>query len=140
MSHWGHRGWGMFPSSKMTTVYSTCRCIKCTRTAVLIITRLGYSSTGKLFAGIPWPGSPCSTSADLPPWPRFSSSISPLPLAHSVSSCSPPMILPPSPTCTPCTSPVPSAALGRRFPLLSPAARTPPPTVSLPPGMGGIPC
>ena len=48
MSHWGHRGWGRFTSSKMTTVSRTCRCRKCTRINVLITARPGHPSTGQL--------------------------------------------------------------------------------------------
>ena len=62
-------------------------------------------------AGLCWPGSPCDTSADFPPWPRFFSSVSPLPLAHSVSSCAPPNTQLQSPPHTPCNVPVPSVAL-----------------------------
>ena len=48
MSHWGHRGWGRFPSSKIATVSRTCRCIKLTYIAVLVATRPGHPSTGQL--------------------------------------------------------------------------------------------
>ena len=139
MLHRGHRRWGRFPSSKMTTVSRTCRCIKCTHIAFLVAARPGHPSIGQLY-GLPWPGSPCGTYADLPLWPRLYRSIFPLPIAHAVSSCAPPIIPPPSSPRTPCTSPVPSAAPGRRVPLLSSVAHTPPPSGSPPPGMGGIPC
>ena len=39
MLHQGHRGWGRFPSSKMTTVSRTCWCRKWTRIAVLVAAR-----------------------------------------------------------------------------------------------------
>ena len=48
MLHWGHRGWGVFPSFKMTTVSRTCRCIKCTHISVLVAARPGNPSTGQL--------------------------------------------------------------------------------------------
>ena len=48
MPHQGHRGWGRFPSPKMTTVSRTCRCRKCTCIAVLIAARPGHPSTGQL--------------------------------------------------------------------------------------------
>ena len=91
-------------------------------------------------AGLPWTGSPCGTSAVLPPWPWLSNSISTLPLAHVVSSCTLPPIHTPSTPCTPCTAPVPSADPVRKVPLPSSATHTPPQTGSPPPGMGGRPC
>ena len=48
MLHRGHRGRGMFPSSKMTTVSRTCRCRKCTRISVLVAARPGHPSTGQI--------------------------------------------------------------------------------------------
>ena len=98
---------------------------------VLVITLPGSSAV------LPWPGRPCYTSAALPPWPTFSRSVSLLPLANAVSSCSPPKIHPPYPPHTPCTLPVPSVPPGKRVPLPSSVTCTPPPTESLPPGMGG---
>ena len=82
-------------------------------------------------AGLPWTGSPCDTSADLPPWSRFSRSVSPLPLSHVVSSCALPNIHPLSPPRTPCPVTVPSVAPGRRYPLPSPVARRPSPVCHL---------
>ena len=61
----GHRGWGRFPSSKMTTVSRTCRCRKWTHIASLSSLVLGIpppgSSTGLLSTG-----RLCNTSAALP--------------------------------------------------------------------------
>ena len=99
---------------------------------------LGIPPPGRS-AGLPWPGRQCSTSTALPPWPRFYSSVSHLLLDHAVSSCSPPIIPPPSPPRTPYTATVPYVSPGRRVPLLSSVARTPPLNGSPPPGMGGIP-
>ena len=48
MSHRGHRGWGRFPSSKITTVSRTFWCRKWTRIAVLVAARPGHPSTGQL--------------------------------------------------------------------------------------------
>ena len=139
MLHQGHRGWGMFPSSKMTTVSRTCRCIKCTRIAFLVAARPGFPPPSSS-TGLPCPGRPYGTSLDLPLWPRFSRSISPLPLSHAVSSCAPPMILPPYPPRTPCTAPVPSAYPGRWVSLPPSVAHTPPLSGSPPPSLGGRPC
>ena len=139
MSHLGHHGWVVFPSSKMTTVSSTCRCMKCTRIAVLVAARPGNPSTGQL-RGPPMDGSTCSTSAAVPLRPSFSRSIFPLPLAHSVTSCALPMILPPSLPLNPCTAPVPSVAPGRWVPLPSSIACKPPQNGSLPPVICGRPC
>ena len=36
MSHRGHRVWGGFPSSSITTVSLTCRCQKCTLISVCV--------------------------------------------------------------------------------------------------------
>ena len=100
---------------------------------------LGITKTGSP-AGLPWPVMPCGTSAVLPLWLRLSNSISPLPIAHVVSSCALPSIQPPYPPYTTSTAPVTSAAPGRKFLLPSSVARTPPPTGSPPPGMGGRLC
>ena len=48
MLHWGHRGSGMFPSSKMTTASRTCQFIKCTCIVVLFSTRPGHPSTWQI--------------------------------------------------------------------------------------------
>ena len=48
MLHWGHHGWGRFTPSKVTTVYRTCRCRKCTRIAVLVADCPGHPSTSQL--------------------------------------------------------------------------------------------
>ena len=47
MLHRGHRGWGRFPSSGITTVSRTCRCHKFTRMAVHVTTRTLHPSTVK---------------------------------------------------------------------------------------------
>ena len=43
-----HRGWGRFPSSKMTTVSWTFRCRKWTHIAVLVVARPGHPSNRQL--------------------------------------------------------------------------------------------
>ena len=48
MSYQGHRGWGTFLSSKMTTVSRTYWCRKWTRITVLVAARPGNPSTGQL--------------------------------------------------------------------------------------------
>ena len=48
ISHWGHCGWGVFPSFKMTTVFRKFRRRKYTRIAVLVTARPGHPSTGQL--------------------------------------------------------------------------------------------
>ena len=48
MFQWGHRGWGMLPSSKLTTVSRTCWWKKCTCIAVFVDARPGHPSTGQL--------------------------------------------------------------------------------------------
>ena len=63
-------------------------------------------------------------------------SVSPPPPAHFASSCALSSTQAPYPPRTPYTAPVPSSALGSKGPLPSSVARTPPPTESLPPGMG----
>ena len=91
-------------------------------------------------AGLPWPERPFDKSAALPPWPRFSNSVAPLPLAHAESSCHPPQIPPSSTTCTTHTGPAPSVAPYRWGPPPLSISRTPPPTYSPPPGRVGRPC
>ena len=48
MSHRGHRGWGRFPTYKMTTVSRTCRCRKWTSIAVLVAACPGHPSNGQI--------------------------------------------------------------------------------------------
>ena len=48
MSHRGNHGWGVFTSSKMTTLSRTCRCKKWTRIAVLVVACPGHTSTGQI--------------------------------------------------------------------------------------------
>ena len=100
---------------------------------------LGLSPPGSS-AGLPWPGRPCDMYTALPPCPRCSNSVAPLPLAHVDSSGEPPHISPPSPPRPPCTGPVPSIDPCRwgHPPLY--VSCTPPQTDSTPPGRVGRPC
>ena len=137
--HWGYRGWGRFPLSKMTTLSRTCRCRKFTNIAVLIAARSIHTSTGNLH-GPPAVGkaiwyvrgsSPRVEAAQL----RLSSAA-----RLCIYSCAPPSTQAPSPPRNPYTAPVPSATPVKKGPLPSYIAHTPPPTGTLPPGMDARPC
>ena len=69
----------------------------------------------------------------------ITNSVSPPSPAHVLSLCAPPSTQVPYPPRTPYTVPVPSDIPGRRVPLPSSVTCTPPPTESLPSGMGGRP-
>ena len=124
MSHWGKGGLGGFPFYKMTTVYSTFRCRKWTRIAILVAACPGYPCARQLR------GPPLSGKAMQ--YVRGSSLVAKffhLCLSSVARQC----------CVTSCTVPVPSITPGTRVPLPSSVACMPPPTGSPPPGMGGRP-
>ena len=47
MSHMGHRGWGRFPSSRITTVFLTCQYQKCTFISVRVYAWTLHLLTGQ---------------------------------------------------------------------------------------------